>query len=255
MCLKHAKRTFRRIVRLFEKNHCAVTAVLVLALLGGVFFLGSENPNREVEPVVTGVERHEIVWGNRSEKQVIFTFDGGATAESGEAILSALKKHNVKGTFFLTGKFVEKNQELVKKISAEGHEIFNHTYSHPDLTALSDEHIEDELLRTETIVKNLTGKSTKPYFRPPFGARNERVYTVALRAGFQSVYWTTDALDWKESQGITASDVKSRIFSNLAPGAIYLMHLGDTLTGAVLDEVLTEIEARGYSIVSLTEGI
>ena len=81
------------------------------------------------------------------------------------------------------------------------------------------------------------------------------MYTVALRAGFQSVYWTTDALDWKESQGITASDVKSRIFSNLAPGAIYLMHLGDTLTGAVLDEVLTEIEARGYSIVSLTEGI
>ena len=67
--------------------------------------------------MVTGVERHEIVWGNRSEKQVIFTFDGGATAESGEAILSALKKHNVKGTFFLTGKFVEKNQELVKKIS------------------------------------------------------------------------------------------------------------------------------------------
>ena len=255
MFLKKTERTFRRVVRLFEKNHCTVTAVLVLALIGGVFLGNSEKPHGEIQPVAAEAERHEIVWGDRSEKQVIFTFDGGSTDESGEAILSALKKHNVKGTFFLTGKFVEKNQELVKNISAEGHEIFNHTYSHPDLTALSDELIEDELLRMETIVKNLTGKSTKPYFRPPFGARNERVYATALRAGFQPVYWTIDALDWKEGRGIDAEDVKHRILLNLAPGAIYLMHVGDTLTGAVLDEVFTEIEARGYFLVSLTEGV
>lgn len=195
----------------------------------------------------------EIVSGDTSKNQVIFTFDGGAGSHSGDEILSVLAKHNVKGTFFLTGKFAETYPDLTKKFANAGHEIYNHTYSHPYLTQISDEQIGLEFIQTEKIIYNLTNRTTQPYFRPPYGARNARVLEVAGNHGYQSVYWTTDALDWKV--GITEAEVKKRIMDNLKPGALYLMHIGDDITGDILDEVFTEIKSQGYSIVSLTQGI
>ena len=195
----------------------------------------------------------EIVRGNTSKQQVIFTFDGGAGNHSGEEILSVLAKHNVKGTFFLTGKFADQNPGLTKRFVDEGHEIFNHTYNHPYLTELTDAEIIKEFADTETAIKRITGKSTKPYFRPPYGSRTPAVLKVAAAEGYQSVFWTLDALDWKV--GITEAEVKKRILDKVEPGAIYLMHIGDDITGNILDEVFTEIKSRNYSIVSLTEGL
>jgi peptidoglycan/xylan/chitin deacetylase (PgdA/CDA1 family) len=197
----------------------------------------------------------EIVWGNRNEKQVIFTFDAGSGTNSLQSILETLAKHNVKGTFFLTGKWAEQNPEAVKQISDANHEIFNHTYDHPHLIQLSASEIQNELQRTNEIIKNLTGVSTKPYFRPPFGERNSAVLDAAAQAGYQSVYWTIDVLDWKEDSGFTAEQAKERIFGNLSAGTIYLMHVGDNITGEILDEVFTQIENQGYKIVSLMQGV
>ncbi|MBI2049160.1 MAG: polysaccharide deacetylase family protein [Parcubacteria group bacterium] len=246
----------------YSKNG-ALFAVLVVAA-AGIYLLDKEaqpappamaQKEAVAEARAAGGLQTEIARGDSSQKQVIFTFDGGSGVESGEAILSTLKKHGVVGTFFLTGKFAEQNLELVKKIAVDEHEIFNHTYSHPNLTDLSENKIKEEFERTDAIIQNLTGKSTKPYFRAPYGARNARVLEAAGKSGYQSVYWTVDVLDWKESAGFTALQAKERIVKNLAPGTIYLMHIGDTITGTVLDEVFTEIELRGYRIVSLTNGI
>jgi peptidoglycan/xylan/chitin deacetylase (PgdA/CDA1 family) len=79
------------------------------------------------------------------------------------------------------------------------------------------------------------------------------VLDVAWSQGFRSVYWTVDALDWKE--GVTAGEVSDRILNNLNPGTIYLMHVGDTITGQILDEMLSAIQSRGYEITSLTGGL
>ena len=197
----------------------------------------------------------EIVWGNRTKQQVIFTFDAGAGVNSAFAILDILSSHGVIGTFFLTGKFAEQYPEIAKDMSDQGHEIFNHTYSHPDLRTVSDEKIVEEFQKTEEIISALTGKSTRPYFRPPYGGRNPHVWEVAAAEEDQSIYWTVDALDWKESEGFTDEQVKDRIFANLKPGTIYMMHIGDNITGRVLDEVLTEIKNQGYEIVPLSEGV
>lgn len=241
----------------------AFFAVLFFAGIIGAFFTLDKNSQSGAAIVNDTVEevsaidsaQSEIIHTDRSQKQVIFTFDGGDGAESGEAILAALEEHGAIGTFFLTGKFAEENPELVKKMARKGHEIFNHTYSHRDLTTLSDADIKEELARTDALIKSFTGKSTKPYFRAPYGARDERVLAAAADAGYQSVYWTVDVLDWKESEGFTVAEAQARIFDNLQPGAIYLMHIGDTITGAILDNVFTEIESRGYAIVPLAEGI
>ncbi len=197
----------------------------------------------------------EISSGDTTKKQVIFTFDGGSGAKSGQEILATLAKHKIKGTFFLTGKFIEENIGLVKQIVKDGHEVFNHTYDHPYLTALSDADIIVELDRTNNLLSSTTGSYTRPYFRTPYGDRDARVLDVAFKHGYQSVYWTVDAHDWQETSGVTSKDVTDRIFSSLAPGNIYLMHIGDSITGNILDDVFTKIEEKGYNIVSLTQGL
>lgn len=203
----------------------------------------------------TTVSAKEITHGDTSKKEVIFTFDGGGTIQSADAILQVLAKHHIQGTFFLTGKMVEAHPDLVKRIAAAGDEIFSHTYDHPNLTALTDNQITGEFTKMEGVLETTAGISPKPYFRAPYGAQNARVLAIAAQDGYQSIYWTVDALDWREPQGETAAQVKKRILSNIAPGNIYLMHIGDYITGSILDDVFTTIESKGYKIVSLTQGI
>lgn len=197
----------------------------------------------------------EISRGDTGKKQVIFTFDGGGTIQSADKILEVLAKHRVKGTFFLTGKMIEAHPDLVKRIAEQGNEIFSHTYDHPNLTSLPNSKITEELVKTENSLMAAVNLSPKPYFRAPYGARNSRVLAAAAKAGYRSVYWTVDAMDWQGLRVQTSAQVKARILSRVAPGNIYLMHLGDTITGDILDDVFTSIEARGYRIVSLTRGI
>lgn len=195
----------------------------------------------------------EISRGNPNKKQVIFTFDCGAGTNSADKILETAQKHNLQLTFFMTGKFAEKHPDLVKKFAAAGHEIFNHTYSHPHLTQITDEEIKQELSKTDEIISNLTGITTKPFFRAPYGDRSQKVFDIAKEAGFHSVYWTIDALDWMPDK--TAEQVKQQIYSKISPGAIILMHIGDDITGQILDEVFTKLEKQEYKIVSLKEGL
>lgn len=218
------------------------------------------NNNRNIGAEVVNTNfaantTHEIVHGDTTKKQVVFSFDAGSGTQSAQAILDTLKTENVHATFFVTGTWVSKNTSLVQKIASAGHEIFNHTYSHPHLPALTDTQIADELNKTDTLVVSATGKSTKPYFRAPYGDRNAHVLSVAAEQGYTSIYWTLDALDWEESTGMTAAKVKTRILDHVAPGEIYLMHVGDTITGTILKDVLDGIKKRGYSVVPLGKAL
>jgi len=197
--------------------------------------------------------KDEVSGGNPAKKQIIFTFDAGAGTNSAQKILEIAKEHNLKATFFVTGRFAQNYPELIKQIAADGHEIFNHTFSHPHLTQITDEQIKEELDKAEQIISGLIQKTTKPYFRPPYGDRNSHVLEIAKENGYQSVFWTLDALDWMPDK--TAEQVKEKIYSNLKNGAIILMHVGDDITGNILDEVFTYMENQGFKIVSLTEGL
>jgi len=197
----------------------------------------------------------EIVRADTKQQQVVFTFDAGSGNQSLDTVLAALAKYNLQTSFFITGQWTAKYPNGVKKIAAAGQEIFNHTYSHPHLTQISDEQIIDELTRTDNIISGLTGQSTKPYFRPPYGDRNQHVRDVAASLGYRSVYWTVDTWDWRESDGVTAARVRARILDNLAPGNIYLMHLGDNITGQILDEMFSKILNQGYQIAPLSTAL
>lgn len=201
------------------------------------------------------LEKTEIVRGDTTKNQVIFTFDGGSGVSSGLKILDILKKYNIKTSFFLTGEFVKNNPDLVLRMYNDGHEIYNHTLDHPYLTSVSDDEIKRQLEEMDRNLQKIVNKSSRPFFRPPYGDRDVRVIEVAHSIGFRSVYWTVDALDWKESVGITSEEVKERIMSTLAPGNIYLIHIGDTISGNILEELILEINKKGYKVVSLKQGL
>lgn len=232
---------------------------LLILILADILWISTymNRPSKEIPIQNQNIVFSEISHGDRSKKQLIFTFDGGGNSVSTEKVLEVLKKHNVKGTFFLTGKFIENNPDIVRRIYMEGNEIFNHTYNHPYLTTLSREEIVSELNRMDETLKKTIGISTKPYFRAPFGDRNRQALDIAGQAGYRSVFWTVDALDWEEGKegGKSAEDVKNNILNNVFPGNIYLMHLGDNITGNIIDSVFSILEEQGYKIVSLTQGL
>lgn len=192
----------------------------------------------------------EVSIGKTNSKKIALTLDAGSGSIQTEAILSILREKGVRVTFFLTGKWAEQNPALVRKIVEEGHTLGNHTYDHKDLTTLTDDEIRWEFEKTENIVQGIVPTAEmKPYFRPPYGARNQHVWDFTASLGYQSIYWTVDAWDWKTDA--TADIVKNRIYSNEKNGAIILMHVGDDLTPAVLPEVLSKLKADGYEVGTL----
>lgn len=193
----------------------------------------------------------ELFKGPADKKRVALTFDAGEASEATPRILTTLKDANVKGTFFLTGKWIEENPELTKKIASEGHIIGNHSYSHIDFTKQTDNEIVYQLSKTEALLTGLTKTSMKPIFRPPFGARDGRVLRVAAKAGYTSIYWTVDSLDWKH--GIKPEQVKNRTVAGLANGVIVLMHCGSGQTADMLPGLIKDIESRGYELVTVPE--
>lgn len=211
------------------------------------------TPNPPPPPPNPGPTPSEISYANRAKRQVVFTFDGGAGNQSHAEILAVLAKHGVTGTYFLTGNWAKQNPTLVAQMDVAGHEIFNHTLTHAYLTKISATQIRTELREAERIISGITGETTKPYFRAPYGERTQTTRDIAWSEGYRHVYWSTDAWDWRP--GWTEEMVKQRIYEGLTPGAIYLMHIGDDITGNILDEVFTYIKSQGYSIVSLTQGL
>jgi len=236
-------------------------AALVILFVGSIaaillnYYRSASAPTAPQPKALPHITNKEITHGDRSKRQVIFTFDAGDASTSAETILSVLAKHHVIGTFFMTGKFIQANPSFVREAAAAGAEIFSHTYDHPHLPTLSDADIALEFTKTESLLQSVADISPKPFFRAPYGDRDSRVLADAYAAGYESIYWTVDALDWEERQGETDAGVTSRIMDSLAPGNIYLMHVGDGITGRILDGVFTAVEAKGYRIVSLTQGI
>lgn len=184
--------------------------------------------------------------------KVALTFDAGASPAPTPSILKTLKSAGLHVTFFLTGKWCEQNPGLVKEIAADGHEIGNHSYSHPDFRKLSDEAIVEQLSKTEEIVMGLTGKTTKPLFRPPMGGRDKRVLSVAGGQGYTSVYWSLDCLD-AYKKGITSQQIEDRILGRIQGGDIVLMHCGSAPTAAQLPDLISKLQQRGLQIVKVSE--
>lgn len=193
----------------------------------------------------------EVSRGNTTANRVALTFDAGSGADATPAILDTLEAVGVKATFFITGQFAESFPDMVRRMAADGHEFGNHSYTHTRFTGISDADIRSQIARTETKVVELTGLSTVPYFRFPYGARNSGLIRQVNDLGYMSVFWTVDTLDWMPEK--TCEQIRSRVMSNVCPGAIVLMHCNSPREGQVLGSIIEDLRAAGYEVITLTE--
>lgn len=200
---------------------------------------------------VQPVSAAEIDLGNTSRSAVALTFDAGGPSEPTARILDILAQHHVHVTFFITGDWANLNPDLVRRIHNEGHEIGNHTMHHPDLRTLPDQGICTELNQAEQVISPLTGVTTRPYYRPPYGGRDTRVRGLAAQIGYRTVYWTIDTLDWQTNA--TPDSITKIVMDNIKNGAIILMHAGSQVESQTLDGLMTKIEQMGYQVVTVTQ--
>ncbi|WP_214778495.1 LysM peptidoglycan-binding domain-containing protein [Exiguobacterium sp. s22] len=190
---------------------------------------------------------------NTTSKVVALTFDDGADGANTNKILDILAKNNVKATFFLTGSGANNHPQYIKNIAAKGHQLGNHSYTHPDFTKLTATQMKSELDRTEALIKSLTGKTTKPIFRAPFGAVNSTVLSGVGAAGYgYTIQWNIDTVDWK---GLTASQINTKVQTNIKPGSIVLMHTGAGAPGTplALPTMISQLKAKGYKFVTVSQ--
>ena len=187
---------------------------------------------------------------------VALTLDAGASAEPVPGMLRTLRERQVTITFFLTGKWIAENPELTRQIVADGHEIANHTYNHPDMRNLSDEAIRQELADTEALLQEIAGASSRPFFRPPYGAYDDRVLRLAEAEGYLPIYWTLDSLD-SVGEPKTAAFLLERVTAKLTPeqlrGAIILAHCGSQPTAEALPQILDRFAAMGLQVGKISE--
>jgi len=186
-----------------------------------------------------------------TEKVVALTFDDGSDGTNIPAILKILSDNNVKATFFVTGKGVLNHPTWIKSIVANGHTVGNHSYSHPYFTNISTTLMTWQLAKTEELFKNLTGKTTMPYFRPPYGAYNTLVLQTIGSVGYtRTIRWNIDTIDW---DGRSAYRIYTKVLNNIVPGSIVLMHTGAgaAYTTAALPTIIKELKAKGYRFVTI----
>jgi peptidoglycan/xylan/chitin deacetylase (PgdA/CDA1 family) len=207
----------------------------------------AEPPKQDPPP--TTASSVIISNGSLQEKRIALTFDAGSDAV-GIGILDVLNKHNIKATFFLTGSWVVKYPSLAKRIAEDGHDIGNHSYSHPDAVKISATRFKQDIIKAEEAIKKATGTSPQPYFRFPFGSYNSAALKTAGQAGYPySIQWSLDTIDWKQP---TAEVIISRIKTGASNGDIILMHIGGINTPAAVDQVIPWLKSQGYQLVPLS---
>ena len=175
---------------------------------------------------------------------VALTFDDGPSVYT-EGLLDILQEHEVQVTFFILGQSARIQSETVSRIFAEGHQIGNHTWNHPNLTQLSDELIQQQIQQTDDIVTQVIGQPTQ-HLRPPYGAYNDRVMAVS---GLPIIFWSVDPLDWKDRD---AEIVAARIIESPA-GAIILAHDIHKTTVAAVPAIIEALHKRGIHFVTVTK--
>jgi peptidoglycan/xylan/chitin deacetylase (PgdA/CDA1 family) len=166
---------------------------------------------------------------------VTLTFDDSSPAPRAHEILDILRRYNVRAVFCVNGNWARENPDVIARMVREGHKLCNHTASHAWLTRLSDEEIRREI----------EGGLSSDILRPPYGAYDARVSSIAASLGYQLYLWSIDTRDWT---GVPADTIVNTVMSELHAGAVVLMHLHGAGTLEALPQIIEGVQARGYTL-------
>lgn len=208
-------------------------------------------------------KKHNIVglvyWhGDINQPKIALTFDDGPNGPYTSEILDILKKYNIKATFFLLGKNVERYPAVAKRIVKEGHAIGNHTYDHPYLLIQSRSHITYEIKKAELAIFEATNTKTH-LFRSPYGADNSWLYHFVKETGYVTIEWTVTGHNGRKE--IPYDSIIKNVLDGVENGAIILLHDGNRLLKGsdrshvvkALPSIIESLEQKGYQFVTVPQ--
>lgn len=224
----------------FSKRMITRTALAIIALSGMAL---AESP-----PAATPRVSYSSV--HVDGPYVAMTFDDGPHATLTPKLLDLLAQKHIKATFFVLGENAERHPEILKRAAAEGHEIGNHSWSHPNLAKLSNESLRSQLQRTEDVIAQAIGSKPK-IMRPPYGELTPKQRQWVNREfSYKIILWDVDPLDWKEPG---PSVVAQRLIKEAKPGSIMLSHDIHAQTITAMPEVFDALLAKGFKFVTVSE--
>ncbi|MFJ5788482.1 polysaccharide deacetylase family protein [Lysinibacillus sp. NPDC097162] len=209
----------------------------------------TEEITEDIEPNVEVIEEVETIALDPDGKYIALTFDDGPSSKVTPRVLQTLKQHDAKATFFMLGNRVEMYPHIAAQVAAEGHEIANHTFSHPNLKKMTHKEMIEEIDKTNNIIEMATG-ITSTLFRPPYGVYNQDILNYTASNNYTTILWSVDSLDWKNRNPTT---IKKEILSNVTNRSVVLMHDIHTATAEALPELLMTLKKDGYEFVTVSE--
>ncbi len=235
-----------RLLIITKRNLLSIGFCLLIGILAGTIAVTST-----VKAVQTASTQREIpiYCVDTDKKQVALSFDAAWGNEQTDHLLEILEKYKVKTTFFLVGDWVKNFPDSVKKIAEHGHDVGNHSDTHPHMTQMSTADMVSQIQACNDKIKELTGKQPT-LFRAPYGDYNNDVVKSVNGCDMYCVQWDVDSLDWKDP---TPEQIKKNITSKIKNGSIILMHNGAKNTPEALPAVIEAIKAEGYEIVPISQ--
>ncbi|EGP5602608.1 polysaccharide deacetylase family protein, partial [Enterococcus faecium] len=233
----------------------AFMSFIILNILGlfiAINMLENNEANATNEPINKNILKEKIDYTVESsssqienlDRAIAITFDDGPNEITTPKILDILKRKNIQATFFMLGENVSRNKEIVKRIFDSGHEIGNHSFSHRQLTLLSDEEIKNEINDTDREIRKITGV-TPSYIRPPYGSVNKIIANIGKRPFIE---WSVDSRDWEsKNKEAIINEVKNQVY----PGSILLFHDIQEATVEALPEVIDYLYSQNYKLVTI----
>ena len=193
--------------------------------------------------------RYGIASGNPFVKEIVLTFDDGPREHGMQELIAVLGEQGVHATFFLVGKFAERYAPITMALAGAGHEIANHSYTHPKLYTLWVEKFMREAERCDEVVEALGLRKTR-FLRPPGGSFNLKVFNAMRRMGLRLGLWSVTSADYT---GRPADEIIRLITHSVKPGSVVLMHSGVPNTVQALPAIISELRSRGYRFVRLDD--
>jgi peptidoglycan-N-acetylglucosamine deacetylase len=201
------------------------------------------------------VDADEVTRGDPSQPNLALVFNVGAGYTPALSILDTLADKQVHATFFVMGWWAEVHPDMLRRIADDGHEVASHGGRIADLTQVSDAAVRDDLEGAEASISAVTGRTTRPLWSPPGGARNARVRGIAAELGYRTILWTVDSGDW--SVDASVESVYSHLVNDASNGAIVVLHFDSATTvdttAQILPRAVDDLRAAGYRLVTVGE--
>jgi len=218
-----------------------------------VILISVININQDVMTTITNNRRIPIYSVEIEERKIALTFDVAWGNSDLDDILGILSRYNAKATFFVTGAWVRKFPEDIKRMSEQGHDVENHSDTHPHIANISSENLKEDTIAANDSIYEILGTKTR-FYRAPYGEYNNDILRVIEdELGLKFIQWDVDSLDYKPAA--TVYSIKQNVMNKVRNGSITLFHV-DTksqLTAPALDLILANLSEQRYSFVLLDD--